>query len=372
MAVTKHLILKISNFNHMTSINPPSTSSNRREGIIFQTEKDLIDIFDSEFQKVPGGLVFEQGGFLAQSPRGWELYVPKKIVRLKASSGIDKFSDINFGFYGKNRAGKEGILLKVSEHIPAYIDPVFKQADQNRNGAAVLHTVFFTADQIILHNGESFGMFILRLGHNSDMAHLSEKGLKALLDEAKYVEPEIDNTTGEITDEYRYVPLVLEIEALGSPREILHGKNWRGANRTNKYLHTHLPTVGTWNDLIRKALHIDRDEFNTSPDILGLQHDINRLNAPQGASSTIVTFESDRTPRVMRTFMMDLLNADEQEELINLASQHRTTLARPVTECYRSDAEEIIRFYELVKKATVEGLPDMMTDKSQVPYSGPG
>ena len=342
----------------MTSINPPSTTSKRSEGIVFQTDKDLIDIFDAEFKKTPDGLVFEQGGFLAQGPRGWELYVPKKIVRLKASSDIDKFSDINFGFYGKNRTREEGLLLKVSQRIPSHIDPIFKQATQKRNGTALLQTAFFTADQIILYNGESFGKFILRLDHNGGLAHLDEGSLKAMLEEAKYVEPEIDNTTGEITDEYKYVPLVLEIEALGSPREILHGKNWRGTNRTNKYLHTHLPTVGTWNDLIRKALHIDRDEFNTSPDILGLQHDINQLNAPSGASSTIVTFESDRTPRVIRTFMMDLLSVDEQEELINLASQHRTTLVRPVTECYRSDAEEIIRFYELVKKATVEGLPN--------------
>ncbi len=342
----------------MTLINTSSTTANKSKAIVFQTDKDLIDIFDAEFKKVPEGLVFEQGGFLAQGPSGWELYVPKKIVRLNASSDIDKFSDINFGFYGRNRSGEEGILLKVSQRIPTHIDPIFKQVAQKRNGTALLQTAFFTADQIILYNGESFRDFVLRLGHNGDLAHMDAKALKALLDEANYVEPEIDNTTGDITDEYRYVPLVLEIEALGSPREILHGKNWCDANRTNKYMHTHLPTVGTWNDLIRKALHIDRDEFNTPPDILGLQHDIDRLNAPQGASSTIVMFESDRTPRVMRTFMMDVLSSDEQEELINLASQHRTSLARPVTECYRSDAEEIIRFYELVKKATIKGLPN--------------
>lgn len=333
------------------------TPKTRGEGRIFESAQELIGLLDGEFKRVSEGLVFEQGGFLAQGPRGWELYVPAKIVRLKASSDIDKLSDINFGFYGKNRAGEEGILLKVSERIPAYIDPVFKQAAQNRNGTSLLQTIFFTADQIILHNGESFRKFILRLGHNGDLAHLDEGSLKAMLDEAKYVEPEIDNISGDITDEYKYVPLVLEIEALGSPREILHGKNWRGVHRTNKYVHTHLPTVGLWNDIIREYLHIERDEFNTPPDILGLQHDMNRLNAPQGASSTIVTFESDRTPRVMRTFMMDLLSEGERKELLDLASKNRTALTRDPNDCYQSELEGIARFYELVKKATVEGLP---------------
>jgi hypothetical protein len=57
------------NYNPMTSINNPSTTSNRSEGIVFQTEKDLIDIFDTEFKKTPDGLVFEQGGFLTKVPR---------------------------------------------------------------------------------------------------------------------------------------------------------------------------------------------------------------------------------------------------------------------------------------------------------------
>jgi len=340
----------------MTLINTSSTTANKSKAIVFQTDKDLIDIFDAEFKKVPEGLVFEQGGFLAQGPSGWELYVPKKIVRLNASSDIDKFSDINFGFYGRNRSGEEGILLKVSQRIPTHIDPIFKQVAQKRNGTALLQTAFFTADQIILYNGESFRDFVLRLGHNGDLAHMDAKALKALLDEANYVEPEIDNTTGDITDEYRYVPLVLEIEALGSPREILHGKNWRDANRTNKYVHTHLPTVSRWNDLIRKFLNDERDDLNTPPDILGLRYDINRLNEPKGASSSIVTFESDRTPRTMRTFMMDMLNAEEQKELLTLANKHRITLTRQTSECYPEDLKQIVRFYELVKKATVEGL----------------
>jgi len=42
----------------MTSINTPSTTSKRSEGIVFQTDKDLIDIFDAEFKKTPDGLVF--------------------------------------------------------------------------------------------------------------------------------------------------------------------------------------------------------------------------------------------------------------------------------------------------------------------------
>jgi len=235
---------------------------------------------------------------------------------------------------------------------------VFKQAPQKWNGAAVLHTIFFPSDQIILNNGENFRQFIMRLNHNGNLAHLNEKGLKAMLDKIKVLELEIDNTSGEITDEYRYVPLVLEIEALGSPREILHGKNWREAHRTNKYVHTHLPTVGIWNDLIKEMLHIERDEFNTPPDILGLQHDINKLNAPQGAISTIITFESDRTPRIMRTFMMDLLSEEERKELLKVASKNKTTQIRHPNDCYRSEIEEIVKFYELVKKGTVEGLPN--------------
>ncbi len=341
----------------MTSINTSSTTANKSNGIVFQTDKDLIDIFDAEFKKVPEGLVFEQGGFLAQGPMGWEMYVPKKIVRLKASSDVDEFSDINFGFYGKNRASEEGILLKVSKRIPAYIDPVFKQATQKRNGTAVLQTVFFTADQIILQNGESFREFILRLGHNNgNLAHIDARSLKSMLDEAKYMEPEIDNISGEITDEYRYVPLVLEIEALGSPREMLQGKNWRDANRTNKYVHIHFPTSGNWNVLIKRGLNDERDEFNTPTDILGLMHDIKRLNTPLGASSTIVMFESDRTSRGMRTFMMDLLNEEEQKELLTLARKHRTTLTRETSDFYKNELLEVVRFYELVKKATVEGL----------------
>jgi len=341
----------------MTSINTPLTTANRTEGIVFQTDKDLINIFDTEFKKVPGGLVFEQGGFIVQRAGYWELYIPTKIVRLKATSDIDKISDINFGFYCKNRAGEEGILLKVSERIPAYIDSIFKYASQNRNGMVLLQTIFFPADQIILNNGENFRQFIMRLNHNSNLAHLDEKGLKAMLDETKVLELEIDNISGEITDEYNYVSLMLEIEALGSPREILHGKNWRDAHRTNKYVHTHLPTVSIWNDLIKDILNIERDEFNTPPDILGLQHDIIRLNAPQNASSSIVMFESNRTPRVMRTFIMDLLSEDERKELLRVASKNKTTQIRHPNDCFRSEIEEIVKFYELVKKATVEGLP---------------
>ena len=205
--------------------NPDAVDTRLRGHVWVVAERNRFFHWPLEFPEV-----FEQGGFLAQGPRGWELYVPKKIVRLKASSDIDKFSDINFGFYGKNRTREEGLLLKVSQRIPSHIDPIFKQVTQKRNGTALLQTAFFTADQIILYNGESFGKFILRLDHNGGLAHLDEGSLKAMLEEAKYVEPEIDNTTGEITDEYKYVPLVLEIEALGSPREILHGKNWRGTN----------------------------------------------------------------------------------------------------------------------------------------------
>ena len=324
----------------------------------------MIDIFNSELKKVPEGLVFEQGGFLSLVHGGWELCLPKKIVRLKATSDIDDFSDINFGFYGRNSTGEEGILLKVTKKIPPYIDPVFNQMPDNRKAPSVIQTVFFTEDQIILQNNENFREFILRLDYNSNLAYLDEKGLKVMLDETKVLELEIDNISGEITDEYRYMPLVLKIEALGSPREILHGKNWREAHRTNKYVHTHLPTAGRWNELIRRALQEERDELNTPPDILGLKSDINKLNAPEGASSTIITFESDRTPRTMRTFMMDLLSAEEQKELLTLASKHLVILTRQTNECSQGELKEIIRFYELVKKATVEGLTNTIADKS--------
>lgn len=319
-----------------------------------------MGFFDMEYRKCAVGLVFEQGGYLSKGPRGWELYVPRKSVRLKASSDIDQLNDINFGFYGRNRAGEEGILLKVSKLIPAYIDPVFKQVPDRRNGVSVLQTVFFSAEQIILKSCESFREFILKLvGNNVDLANIDEKGLKAMLDEAKYVEPEIDNTTGDITDEYKYVPLVLEIETLGSPRELLHGKNWRGANRTNQYVHTHLPTAGNWNDLIRDTVNDERDELNTPTDILGLMHDVERLNVPQGASSSIAMFESDRTPRTLRTFMMDILSTEEQKELLTLSKKYQTSLTREPSTFNHGQLREIVRFYELVQKATVKGLPDM-------------
>ena len=330
----------------------------------------MIDIFDAEYKKVPGGLVFEQGGFLTQGPKGWELNVPRKSIRLKAASDIGRFSDVNFGFYGRNRAGEEGILLKVSERGSTYIEPVLQQGINLTNDKPVLHTKFFTANEIILHNGQRFASYILKLGHSGDLATIDEQSLKALLIEAKYMEPEIDNLSGEITDEYKYIPLVLEIEALESPREILHGKNWRDANRTNKYVHTHLPTESRWNDLIRSRLNDERDELNSPTDILGLRHDISRLNAPRGASSSIIMFEYDRAPRIIRTFMLDLLTPSERKELLSLTIKHKMSLSNQPKDVLAADLHEIVRFYELVKKATVEGLSDItiVKDKSQVPY----
>jgi hypothetical protein len=323
----------------------------------FSSGDDLIGIFDAEYKKYPEGLVFEQGGYISKGSNGWELFVPTKTVRLKASSDVDKFTDINFGFYGMNSKSEEGIMLKVSHKIPAYIDPVFKQIPDIKNGASVLQTVFFSADQTILHNHESFSEFILKLGRSGYLANINSKQLKALLDAAKYIEPAIDNTSGEITDEYKYVPLLLEIEALGSPREILHGQTWRRAHRTNQCIHTHLPTNGRWNDLIKEVLHDERDELNTPTDILALRHDIIKLNASQGASSSIVTFESDRTPRILRTFMMDHLSVEEQKELLTLANRYRTALTRETDIFNHGELLEIIRFYELVQKGTVNGFP---------------
>lgn len=323
----------------------------------FNTAEELIGIFDAEYKGVPGGLTFEQGGYLEEQGKGWKLYLPHKSIRVKESNYIGRFSDINFGFYGMNRKGEEGILLKVSEKIKQYPESVLKQGLNINDGKLVLQTMFFTVDEIILHNGENFAEFILKLGHNSDMAKLNAKELKAMLADAKYVEPEIDNISGDITDEYKYVPLVLEIEVLESPREIIHGKNWSDANRTNKYVHTHVPTNSDWNDLIRSKLHDSRDELNTPPDILGLRHDIARLNAPKGASSSIATFEYDMSPRSLRTFVLAQLNVAEGNELIALAVKHRMTLNKQPNNCKKDELLEIIRFYDLVKKATVNGLP---------------
>lgn len=322
------------------------------KGIIFSSDKALIDIFDAEYKKVPAGLLFEQGGYLKQGTRGWELYIPSKPVRLQLPCDTDKLNDINFGFYAMNLAGEEGILLKVSARSNSPVPSV---------STPLLQSKFLPAQDFILHNGESFVDFVLKLGHNGDMANMDADKLRSMLAEAKYVEPEIDNISGNITDEYKYVPLVLEIDALASPREILHGLNWRTNNRTNRYIHTHLPTLRnfSWNRVIRERLNgEERDELNTPTDILGLRSDIEKLNAPKGASSSIITFESDRTPRILRTFMLDLLNEEEQEQLFVLASQHYATLDKDTSECYDEDLDEVAAFYRLVKKATINGLPD--------------
>lgn len=54
---------------------------------------------------------------------------------------------------------------------------------------------------------------------------------------------------------------------------------------------------------------------------------------------------------------MDLLSEDERKELLRVASKNKTTQIRHPNDCFRSEIEEIVKFYELVKKATVEGLP---------------
>ena len=69
-------------------------------------------------------------------------------------------------------------------------------------------------------------------------------------------------------------------------------------------------------------------------------------------------FESDRTARVMRSFMMDLLSSEEQKALLSLARKHRTSLTRDTGDFYHNELREVVRFYELVKKATIEGLPN--------------
>ena len=284
--------------------------------------------------------------------------MPIKQVRLKANMDIDELIDINYGFYGMNSKAEEGILLKVSKRIPAYIDSIFKQAPDIGKGASILQTVFFTADQIILYKNESFREFILKLEYNGNLANIDEKRLKAFLDRAKYLEPEIDNSSGQITDEYKYVPLALMIDALGSPRAIVPGRNWLNMYRTNRFIHTHLPTEVIWNKLIGKFLDGEkRDELNTPMDILALKTDINKLKAPQGASSSIIMFESDRTPGNLRTFTLDRLGQDEQKELFTLANKHRSSLTRDTSDFYHNELQEIVRFYELVKKATVNGFP---------------
>ena len=89
---------------------------------------------------------------------------------------------------------------------------------------ALLHTIFFTADQIILRNGEGFRDFVLRLGFDSDLAHMDANALKALLDQPKYVEPEIDNISGEIADEYKYV--AVRRTALFIEESLFRGTQW--------------------------------------------------------------------------------------------------------------------------------------------------
>jgi len=56
--------------------------------------------------------------------------------------------------------------------------------------------------------------------------------------------------------------------------------------------------------------------------------------------------------------MIDLLSAEEQKELLTLASKHLVILTQQTNECSQGELKEIIRFYELVKKATVKGLPN--------------
>jgi len=53
---------------------------------------------------------------------------------------------------------------------------------------------------------------------------------------------------------------------------------------------------------------------------------------------------------------MDLLSEEERKELLKIAIKNKTTQIRHPNDCYRSEIEEIVKFYELVKKATVEGL----------------
>ncbi|RQW84020.1 MAG: hypothetical protein EHM79_14675 [Geobacter sp.] len=345
--------------NSQRHVSPPKS---RGGAIVFEDAQELIDFFDVEFKSVPAGFVFEQGGYLAQEPRGWELYVPRKSVRLQLPSDTDKLNDINFGFYGMNCAGEEGILLKVSTRSNSYVQARLPQNGVMLQGAPVLQTKFLRASEFVLHNGESVAEFVLKLGHSGDLAGIDAARLREMLAEAKYIEPEIDNISGEITDEYKYVPLVLEIEALASPREILHGLNWRRANRTNKYVHTHFPTrkENNWNRLIQQRLEgEERDELNTPPDIFGLRADMQKLEAPKGASSSIITFELDRAPRILRTFMLDLLSAQEQEQLFSLAKQHYLTLEKDTSEYYEEDLDEVVAFYKLVRKATVTGLPDI-------------
>ncbi len=333
----------------------------QRGGIYhFNNADDLIRIFHNEYNRCPEGLVFEQGGYLSRDTGGWELVLPTKTIRLKADIDLGRFVEINFGFYGMNRKGEAGILLKVSEMVPTNFEPVLKQAVNIKNGAPVVQSKFIAADEIILRNGESFEDFVLTLGHNGNLANVTADDLRAMLAKATYVEPEIDNETGDITDEYKYVPLVLDIESLGSPREILHGRNWREQNRINHYVHTHLPTEGKWNELVSRNLNGERrDELNTPTDINGLRARMNKLNSYDGATSSIVTFEYNRTPRVLRTFVLGMLTTEEQKELFRLASRQRSTLTHDTSEVTKEDALELLDFYELVQKATVKGLPDI-------------
>ncbi len=90
-----------------TSNRPSAACKGRTEGKALNSADELISLFDEEYKRCAPELVFEQGGYLEHGVRGWELYVPRKAVRLKLPSDTDKLNDINFGFYGMNRAGED-------------------------------------------------------------------------------------------------------------------------------------------------------------------------------------------------------------------------------------------------------------------------
>jgi hypothetical protein len=123
---------------------------------VFGSAKDLINIFTAEYNKVPAGKWFEQGGYMAQGQRGWELYVPSKSLRLQLPSDTDKLNDINFGFYAMNRASEKGILLKVSAQSNSYVQAGLTQNGVALHGVPVLQTKFLRASEFVLHNDESF------------------------------------------------------------------------------------------------------------------------------------------------------------------------------------------------------------------------
>ena len=57
--------------------------------------------------------------------------------------------------------------------------------------------------------------------------------------------------------------------------------------------------------------------------------------------------------------MLEILSEEDKAKLEKLATMHYMTLNRDAADCYIEDQADVTEFYRLVKKATINGLPDM-------------